>query len=199
MCIRDSNDSDWGRECTYRYSAPFFFFSYFLMANAVLGNLFVSIILDKFTNETANEDEGTDFIQVVHVAFLVNNFRNMLTNKIRIYQLLRGRADRRTLKRYRKRYEKILPPGCLDEGHYRHSEALKILKGLHDIKSIISAPQDVGDGAETRDGSPNTVLPSVQPSQMALTIVPDEEGEDMIYGSETELSLIHISEPTRPY
>ena len=101
------NDSDWGRECTYRYSAPFFFFSYFLMANAVLGNLFVSIILDKFTNETANEDEGTDFIQVVHVAFLVNNFRNMLTNKIRIYQLLRGRADRRTLKRYRKRYEKI--------------------------------------------------------------------------------------------
>ena len=180
------NDSDWGRECTYRYSAPFFFFSYFLMANAVLGNLFVSIILDKFTNETANEDEGTDFIQVVHVAFLVNNFRNMLTNKIRIYQLLRGRADRRTLKRYRKRYEKILPPGCLDEGHYRHSEALKILKGLHDIKSIISAPQDVGDGAETRDGSPNTVLPSVQPSQMALTIVPDEEGEDMIYGSETE-------------
>ena len=180
----EGDEGDWGRECTYRYSAPFYFFSYFLMANAVLANLFVSIILDKFTCETASEEESTNFIEVVHVAFLVNNFRNMLTNKIRIYQLLRGRADRRTLKRYRKRYARILPPGCLDEGHYRHGEALKILRSIKDVKSIISAPRD---GEETRDGSPNTVLPSAQPSAMALTIVPDDEAkEDRIYGSETE-------------
>jgi hypothetical protein len=38
---------DWGRECTHRYSAPFYFFSYYIFANCVLGNLFVSIILDK--------------------------------------------------------------------------------------------------------------------------------------------------------
>ena len=180
----EGDEGDWGRECSYRYSAPFYFFSYFLMANAVLANLFVSIILDKFTCETASEEESTNFIEVVHVAFLVNNFRNMLTNKIRIYQLLRGRADRRTLKRYRKRYARILPPGCLDEGHYRHGEALKILRSIKDVKSIISAPRD---GEETRDGSPNTVLPSAQQSAAALTIVPDDEAkEDRIYGSETE-------------
>ena len=44
--------------CTHRYSAPFFFFSYYLLANAVLGNLFVSIILDKFTAQTQQVGVG---------------------------------------------------------------------------------------------------------------------------------------------
>ena len=64
----EGDEGDWGRECSYRYSAPFYFFSYFLMANAVLANLFVSIILDKFTCETASEEESTNFIEVVHVS-----------------------------------------------------------------------------------------------------------------------------------
>lgn len=100
---------DWGLECTYRFSAPFFFFSYYLLANCVLSNLFVSIILDKFTTAQADEDDdGADFAQVVHQAFMLKQFTNMLSRKVGIFQMLSGRVKAKKLEHHRALYKGLV-------------------------------------------------------------------------------------------
>ena len=130
---------DWGRECTYRYSAPFYFFSYFILANCVLGNLFVSIILDKFTAETTNgEDDKAAFLDVVRIAFMLNQFRTMLAEKIRIYRMLVGSMSPEDQKRAEAQYAKFVADRW-DGVPLMHDEAYRIVASLRDMRGVMFA------------------------------------------------------------
>ena len=127
---------DWGRECSYRYSAPFYFFSYYIFANCVLGNLFVSIILDKFTAEITSEaNEGADLVELVQIAHMLNVFRSMLTQKIKVYQMLTGRLPKRAFNEAERVYGKFLKDW--DGDVLLHDEAFEMVAGLKSMRDTM--------------------------------------------------------------
>ena len=66
---------DWGRDCAYRYSAPFFF-SYYIFANCVLGNLCREHPPGQVhRGDHRGFDQGTDLVEVVQIAHMLNVFR----------------------------------------------------------------------------------------------------------------------------
>ena len=133
-CAGDAED--WGRDCAYRYSAPFYFFSYYIFANCVLGNLFVSIILDKFTAETTTEsDQGTDLVEVVQIAHMLNVFRSMMTQKIKVYQMLTGRLPKRAFNEAERVYGKFLPDW--DGDVLTHEEAMQMVTDLKSMRGTM--------------------------------------------------------------
>ena len=152
----EGGPDDWGRECTYRYSAPFYFFSYFILANCVLGNLFVSIILDKFTAETtAGEGDKTSVLDVVRIAFMLSQFRTMLAEKIRIYRMLVGALSREDQERAETQYAHFVADDW-DGVPLMHDEAFRIVSNLRDMRGVMFAAHNKEWIA--RGGSPVTVL-----------------------------------------
>jgi hypothetical protein len=173
----EGDAEDWGRECTYRYSAPFYFFSYYIFANCVLGNLFVSIILDKFTAETTSvTDENTDMVEVVQIAHMLSVFRSMMTQKIRVYQMLTGRLPKKAFYEAEKVYGLFLPDW--DGDVLTHEEAVEMLTGLKSMRPTMMAAYK----KETSYGStPAEKLAEKQSATRSRSLaysVVDGDGED---------------------
>ena len=213
----EGGPADWGRECTYRYSAPFYFFSYFLLANCVLGNLFVSIILDKFTAETTADDkQEASLIEVVQLAFVINQFRTMLAQKIRIYRLLTGKLTKREHEKAEKQYWRHLKDYDWDGGVLSHEEAYDIVINLKSMRTVMYAAARAqeaaeaaggGDGASARAGSPTTVLggeksedsaePGERKERMRFTRVVDADGGSIVDARDERAGRSDVTGPAR--
>ena len=168
-CEGDAND--WGRECTYRYSAPFYFFSYYILANCVLGNLFVSIILDKFTAETtADNDDDTDLVEVVQIAHMLSVFRSMMTQKIRIYQMLTGRLPRKAFMEAEHVYGRSLKKQW-DGEVMEHYDAMRVVAGLKNMRGLMMSTYN---GDETY-AAPTSPEKTAQSAKAYVTTVRDDE------------------------
>jgi hypothetical protein len=132
----EGGPDDWGRECAYDHSAPFYFFSYYVLANSVLGNLFVSIILDKFAATiTADAGDETDLFSVVQIAHMLSVFSSMITQKIKIYQMLTGRLSKKRFEKARRLYGRFLPDW--DGEVLSHAEAFAAVEGLKNARETM--------------------------------------------------------------
>ena len=99
----------------------------------------MSIILDKFTAETTNgEDDKAAFLDVVRIAFMLNQFRTMLAEKIRIYRMLVGSMSPEDQKRAEAQYAKFVADRW-DGVPLMHDEAYRIVASLRDMRGVMFA------------------------------------------------------------
>ena len=180
--------------------APFYFFSYFLLANCVLGNLFVSIILDKFTAETTADDkQEASLIEVVQPPRSSSTSFARCSRRRFASTASSQAGSQREHEKAEKQYWRHLKDYDWDGGVLSHEEAYDIVINLKSMRTVMYAAAraqeaveaaGAGDGASTRAGSPTTVLggeksedsaePGEKKERMRFTRVVDPDGGSIV-------------------